>query len=468
MGRPRAVSRREFLELAGGLAGLGAIGAACGSGPSASTTTVASGAPAATFLTPSSKLSGSLKILQWSHFVPRYDTWFDPFAKEWGSHVGVDVTVDHIGLADIPSHTAAEIAAGSGHDLIGWVSPPSSLEPSVVDLADVHQEAVRRFGSEQSFARASSYNPTTNKYFGYCHAWVPDPGDYRKSLWEKVGMPNGPATYDDLLKGGKEINDRLGVRMGIGMSNEIDSNMAARALIWSYGGSVQDKNEKVVLNSPETIDAVNYMAKLYDQTMTAEVFGWNAASNNQGLIAGVLSYILNSISAYRSAQTDNPQVANDVFFTPALTGPNGKGLASQHVVLVYVVPKFSANVDAAKEFLLNLSANDPSGTYQSELYDFPAFVNNVPQLDGWLTNDPFGSKPANKLKLLQTSASWTTNIGYPGPANAAIAEVFDTFVLPQMMARVAQKKQTAQESVAEAEGQVKAIFSKWRSMGLVS
>ncbi|TMM14579.1 MAG: extracellular solute-binding protein [Actinobacteria bacterium] len=459
------LSRRQFLELAGGAAALGVLGAACGSA-----TTPATGggkAPATTLLQPATKLAGSLKILQWSHFVPRYDQWFDPFAKDWGNRVGVDVSVDHVALADIPSHTAAEIASGSGHDLIEWVSPPSQLEPSVVNLADVNQEAVKRFGTQQPFAKDSSYDPVTNTYYGYCHAWVPDPGDYRRSLWQKVGMPNGPATYQDLLTGGKAIKDKLNVRMGIGMSNELDSNMAARALIWSYGGSVQDKNGKVVLNSPETIDAVNYMAKLYNQTMTAEVFAWNADSNNSSLIAGQLSYILNSISAYRTAQAQNPQVADDVFFTPALKGPHGQGLASQHVVLVYVIPKFSKNVDAAKQFLLNLSANDPAGTYNSELYNFPAFANTVPQLSGWVASDPFGSRPADKLKVLNGAAGWTTNVGYPGPANAAIGEVFTTFVLPQMMARVAQGKQSAQASVTQAETEVNAIFSKWRSRGLI-
>ena len=37
--------------------------------------------------------------------------------------------------------------------------------------------------------------------------------------------------------------------------------------------------------------------------MTPEVFSWTAASNNQLLVAGQASYILNSISAYRTAQT---------------------------------------------------------------------------------------------------------------------------------------------------------------------
>ncbi len=59
--------------------------------------------------------------------------------------------------------------------------------------------------------------------------------------------------------------------------------MAARAIIWSFGGSVQDERENVVFNSPQTIEAVDFMSRLFKATMTDEVFAWNAASNNQGL-----------------------------------------------------------------------------------------------------------------------------------------------------------------------------------------
>ena len=44
----------------------------------------------------------TLKIIQWSHFVPAYDVWFDRYAKDWGTAKGVEVTVDHIALADGP------------------------------------------------------------------------------------------------------------------------------------------------------------------------------------------------------------------------------------------------------------------------------------------------------------------------------------------------------------------------------
>src|SRR3970282_2881246 len=59
-----------------------------------------------------------LKILVWSHFVPRFDKeWFDNFAKNWGQANGLNVTVDHIGLAEIPARTAGEIYAPHGEAL---------------------------------------------------------------------------------------------------------------------------------------------------------------------------------------------------------------------------------------------------------------------------------------------------------------------------------------------------------------
>ena len=45
----------------------------------------------------------TLRILQWSHFIPAYDAWYDKFAKEWGDKNGVKVRVDHIPHLDIPA-----------------------------------------------------------------------------------------------------------------------------------------------------------------------------------------------------------------------------------------------------------------------------------------------------------------------------------------------------------------------------
>ncbi len=430
----------------------------------------------------------TLRILQWSHFVPRYDKWFDPYAKQWGEKHNVNVVIDHINLADLRSTFASEVVAGKGHDLIEFISPPSDFEPSVLDLTDVNKEAEKKFGKQVPVATRSSYNPDTKKFYGFCHGWTIDPGDYRKSLWEKVGMPDGPKTWEDLLVYSARIKNQLGVQNGIGISQELDSNMAGRALLWSFDTSIQDAEERVILGNKRTIDAVKYMKDLYDKTLTPEVFAWNAASNNQALIAGRASYILNSISAYRSAQHDVPEIAKDVYFTPALKGPKGTAWASEHVIYVSVIPKFAtANADLAKQFLLDLVANYDRAMYESELYATPSFFNapllqgdrGYPEVKGaknmrdmfqaWFNADPFTLPGEEKVKLLplKDAEKWSANVGYPGPSNPAEGEIFGTFVIPNMFARVAQGKQTAEESVKQAAAECEKIFEKWRAQGLI-
>lgn len=455
--RSGGMSRREFLRLLG-------ISSAAAAIPF-------------TFNIPKAQgLSGELNILQWSHFVPRYDVWFDEFAAAWGEENGVKVTVDHVNVGEIPAATASELAAGEGHDMIEYISPRPDFEPAMLDLRDINEEAANMLGAQVGLCTRSTYNAATDKWYGFCHSWVPDPGDYRQSLWAQVGLPDGPTTYAELLEGGSRIKDELGVQLGIGLSNELDSNMACRAVMWAHGASVQDANENVVVNSAETIAALEYMKQLFEGAMTEEVFSWVPSSNNQLLIAGQASYILNSISAYRTAQLVSPEVADDIFFSSPMVGPAGveNSVVSEHAIPIYQIPNHAAtqNVDNAKAFMLALVENSSEIVMQSELYNFPAF--NIPETapdlladGGWLDNDPFGSVPADKLKVLKDAESWSTVIGHPGPANGAVAEAFGQFIIPQMFAKVARGDMTPEEAAEEAEALINPIFDRWEADGYI-
>src|SRR5437763_11838690 len=51
---------------------------------------------------PHKELKNTLKIIQWSHFVPAYDEWFDGvYNKKWGQKHDKDDMVDHINLAQV-------------------------------------------------------------------------------------------------------------------------------------------------------------------------------------------------------------------------------------------------------------------------------------------------------------------------------------------------------------------------------
>ncbi|TAM86106.1 extracellular solute-binding protein [bacterium] len=447
----------------------------------------AAGAAATTFSVPAivRAQAKSLRIITWSHFVPAYDAWFDPFAKAWGRSKGIDVVVDHISYADLVPRATSEVAAGQGHDLAFFLSPPAAFEPHVLDLSDLAKETERRYGPMVPLVRSSTYNSFTKKAYGFSAEWTIDPGDYLKDAWTKVGKPGGPVTWEDLLTYGLQIkksDPSIQIPIGIGMSQDIDSNMAMRALLWSYGGAVQDAQERVTLDSDETVKAVEFGATLFQQVINPAVLSWNAASNNQAFNARQTSYILNSISAYRTAQDKKLPVAENTFFVPALKGPTGIGIASEHVMGIWVVWKFAKNPDAAKEFLLHLCDNYREACMASKLYNTPSFMGTCAAPgtplaqkaaagQRWVAaqfqRDPFGSAPADKLAVLATAEKWSTNIGHPGPANPAIGEIFDTFVIPDMFAKAATKQLTPKESVKQSTARVNAIFAKWRKAGLV-
>ncbi len=467
-----SASRRRILQ-AGGLAGLAAIGAP---------------------LFPLNALAAdkTLKILQWSHFVPTYDKWFDGFAKAWGDANGVQVVVDHINIADLVTATTSEMSANSGHDIIELGPEAAQFTPNVLDMADVNQQAAKQFGDIFEVIRRVSYNPVVKTWYAFCHGWTIDCGDYRKSLWDKAGMPNGPDTYQELLDVGEKIRKEQGVQVGIGMSQELDSNMVARSILWSWGASVQDENDNVILgqgeNRTRAIEAVKYMADLYHRTMTPAVFAWNAASNNQDLIAGKASYIVNSISAYRSAQESKPDIAKDVFFLGPLAGPRGDRWANVHVLYNYIIPKFAkAREDLAKQFILHLAQNYDQAMYFSKLYNTPSFMGTpVPSgdrgypavadaktlknlNDAWFAHDPFKleGEADGKLAPLTSATQWTTNLGHPGYSNPAVGEVFNTFILPNMMAKASRGDLTAEAAVDEAAKQCESIYAQWRGRGLI-
>ena len=410
----------------------------------------------------------AISLLQWHHFVPRYDQWFDAWAQEWGEANNVSVSVDHVSLAEIPSSLATAIAAGAGHTIIEMPTSPASFIEGLRDLRDLNQRASQRFGALLPYCQANAYLPANDKWYGYVISQVINHGNYDVALWTEAGYPEGPQSWAELLEGGRAIYQATGIPVGIGYSPEPDSEMAVRSILWSFGGMVQDENENVALNSDETIAAVEYMARLHAEAMTDEIFGWSPPSNNQALIAGEASFILNPSSAYRSLQKVDAAASDGIGFTGALAGPAGALAATN--VLTMVVPHYveGAELAAAEKFMLDLTETYSDIAWNSELYNLPCYPDAAPELAGWLADDPFGSQPADKFQVLQTVSEWSHQLGYPGPANPAISQIYAEHIIPNMVAKVALGEMSAVEAVAAATVEVEAIFAAWRAKGLVA
>jgi multiple sugar transport system substrate-binding protein len=440
----RRLSRRQFVRSAG---------AALAAGTLASVGCRADGSRG-----PAPKKT--LRILQWSHFVPGYDRWFDGvYTKQWGERHRTEVIVDHMSATEVNARGAAEAAAGKGHDLFLFISPPAAYEDRVIDHREVVEAVERRHGKMIDLARKSTLDPRTGKFFAFSDSYVPDPGNYRIDLWSEVGFPRGPDTWEDLRAGGRRIKEKFGNTVGIGLSQEMDSNMTLRALLWSFGGAEQDAEGRVTLASRETTEALKFVRALHAETETGEVFTWDPSSNNRAMLAGRASFIQNAISVTRTAEKENPAIARKIGLVPALRGPVRR-IAAEHVMNCYVIWKFAENIDGAKQFLVDLVDAFASVFRESEFYNFPCFPSTVPDLPVQLAADP-KADPPGKYSVLANVLDWATNVGYPGYATGAVDEAFNTFVLPTMFARVARGEATPEAAVSTGQKDLERIFAKW-------
>ena len=424
------------------------------------------GAFAATLVTPERVRAASrkrLRILQWNHFVPAYDRWFDDWARGWGEQHDTDVTVDHVGVNALNSTAASEVAAGRGHDLVGFLRPRPVYEPDVIDHREIVDECQRRYGKPLDLAVRSTRNLRTGKFFGFCDSAVPDPVNYRSDLWAEAGQT--PDDWDSVRVGGKAIKARTGVPVGIGLSSEDDTAIALRALLLTFGGAEQTAEGAPALGSKQTVEAVKYVTALYREAMSPAVLAWDPSSNNRAMLAGQSSLVMNAISISRSAEKDRLPIGSKIAIAPPPRGPAGRtGLP--HATSVYAIWKFAENIEGAKAFLVDLVGQSREVFRASESYNFPAFPDRVKDLRALLAKD-LQATPPDKYAGLADAPSWMTNLGAPGYANAALDDAYGTWLVNTMFARAATGADSPESAVKQADQKLRQIWQKWQARGLV-
>jgi len=439
----KGVSRRDFIKAAGA----GLIAAGFGTN----------------IIIPRRVRAGrkKLKIIQ-SGFPQSFAEWFATYAKEWGERNDTEVIVD-IALR-LLQNAVAEVKAQKGHDinLIPW---PAAFEEHVIDHREIYQECEKRYGKPIPWYIKSTYNPKTKKFFGFYDRYPPDPINYRNDLWDGVGMY--PNTWEDVRVGGAKIKKKYGNPVGIGLSKELDSNMVLRDILYSYGASVQDEEANVVINSKQTLEAVKFVRALFKEAMAPEVLGWDPMSNNRFMLAGKGSLVVNAITITRAAEKDKvmAEISKKIWLAKPAAGPVRR-MGLPHVMYIYSIWKFAENIEGAKQFLVDYIGNFRKAFLAYEFFSFPCFPDTVPDLQELIANDP-KADPPDKYKVLEDAQEWTTNVGYPGYANAAIAEIFDKSVIPEMFAKAATGELAPEDAIKEAEAKCKDIFAAWKKKGLV-
>ena len=293
------ISRRHFLKTAG------ATALVAGAGPAV--------------IIPGRAQPKTLKILRVKEFTASANQWFVDFASAWGKQNDLQVVLDHATYDSIVPQVKAEFAAKQSHDLYQYVGSPAIYEEQVIDHREIVEESERRYGKALDMVTRSSFNPKTKKFFSILDGLYPLPVIYRHDLWNAVGRM--PDTWDDIRLGGRHIKLLHGPTIGISLGGDTDSQGSLRALLYSFGGAVQDTDNRPALKSPATLEALKFAKALYEEAMSEEVTGWNNVSNNRVMLAGELSLALNQPSITRTAENKQMALNKHLWIAAAPAGP---------------------------------------------------------------------------------------------------------------------------------------------------
>src|SRR2546425_333401 len=231
---PSDTNRRAFLRQTG----LGIAGA------SIATMLGARQAPAQIRVT-------SLRILQWSHFVPAYDVWFDKFAQEWGDKNGVRVRIDRIPHLELPSRLAAEFAAGGGHDLIYFVGTilTGLYYRNLVDVGDIAERIGTRWGGW--LPAAIPVAVVEGRWHAVPDFYILAPLLWRKDLFDQNNL-QPPDTWELARVAGRTLKAK-GHPTGLAFSHCNDANLFLRSILFGHGAQEADPSgQQILLDSRET------------------------------------------------------------------------------------------------------------------------------------------------------------------------------------------------------------------------
>ena len=418
------------------------------------------------------QLAGDLRIMTWAHFVPSYDQWLDnTYVKQWGEANDVEVKVDHINNALLYSTGAAEVAAQSGHDLFWFISPPSSFQKQAIPVTDLVQEVSKKLGPLARVARKATYNPKTKQFYGFPETYAPDPVQYRKSFFEETGVSLN--TWDDVRKGGRQAEgDRTSRR-----SRHVQRDRLQHAADLT----------PVLLRRfhPERGEPHRHRAGREQEGRHRGTEDDARHLQERHVRRGVrVDRGLEQPGVPRRPPLDGTERDLDRALCRAVGEPGAVGrfvacidptrprraAGNEHVMGVFLIWKFAKNKEAARKYVVEQQLGYREHFLQSLYYNFPPWTGAVK--GGFKTirtlsaQDPH--KPKGKYTILTTIAEkYTTNPGHPGNSTPVMDELYNTFLIPQMFAEVAQDKATPEEAISAFAKKAQAIYRKWSNQGLV-
>ena len=399
----------------------------------------------------------TLQLLRWKRFVQAEEDAFMGLVANFTKATGVEVKVINESLADVQPKASVAANTNQGPDLFwGLYSLPHLFPAKVIDVTDVADYLGKKYGGWVATAETYGKGPG-GRWIAIPVAYNGNVINYRISMVEKAGfkeVPKDTAGFLELMKALKAKSTPGG--MALGRAAVGDGNAWVHWAFWSQGANLVDKNDKVIVNSPETVKALEYM-KALSETFVPGTASWDDSFNNKAFAESQIWLTNNGVSIYaaaKAAAAKGDAKAKDVMddMTHSLwpIGPAGKP-TEFHICYPLMAMKYSKSPNACKAFMAFMLEAE---NYNKWLTDSVAYLTHP--LNAYDANPVWTTDP--KLSMLKDASRRTLTAGGLGSVGEKAAAALADSIVLDMAASVCTGQATVKEAIAVAERTATRIY----------
>ena len=411
--------------------------------------------------------AGKLACGFWDHWVPGCDDVLKKQVDAWAAKNQVEVTSDFLtsGNGKLQLTPAAETQAKTGHDIMTFISWDIQNYRDFMEPVDDQMKRLTEANGEVNevctylakvkghWIAIPSSNGTQTKPPCARISWFNKHGLDLTKMYpahEDHNALQDGWTWDEFTKYA-ELAQKDGMTFGLGLGGGLntDATDTHGALFKSFGATLIDQKNNILLKSDAVHAALEFAQKLV-KFYPADAVSYDDASNNRALISGKSALIFNPPSAWAVAKRDAPQVAEDCWTFPAPAGAKGRFVPTQD--FFWGVYSFSKNKSAAKDLLEYLMQRDNIEVRDnaSSGYDLPPYA-KLTDFKIWSEVEPPKGTVYN-YPLRATSGQVPSLTAMEAQPDVAV-QIYNRAVHNQMLARLKQG-QTIPQVIAWAQDEL--------------
>jgi ABC-type glycerol-3-phosphate transport system substrate-binding protein len=192
---------------------------------------------------------------------------------------------------------------------------------------------------------------------------------YRKDMLSDAGVTAGPATWEDLQQMAVKATKKDGDKFVISGFNAHPIWQQYVWFLFQNGGDVFTSDGKVVVNSPEAVEALDFFSKLFNQDKVASKSTIAAPTANVGaMAANLVAMQLGNQLTVRDFRQNNPTKATDLVVAEPVSK---KQQVTTNWTDWLAIAKQSKNADASWKFIQFIADKDNLLKYNETMYFIP-------------------------------------------------------------------------------------------------